>query len=191
MQPIIFTFDGMSDLLVNNPQTADRLNPWSQLIAELTGKKKRTDDEERQLQRLKWEASLYHDPKLGPYLPGIAAWKALVEAARLNRNGKQVERGLSPVTDKMPIEYDGPRDVEGMWNARRFVDTRDAVPAGKRVIAVRAKFPVAWSVRLEAMFDPDQVNERDLKSFAELAGRIVGIGTYRQRFGRFTASVQV
>jgi hypothetical protein len=130
MQPIIFTFDGMSDLLVNNPQTADRLNPWSQLIAELTGKKKR-------------------------------------------------------------IEYDGPRDVEGMWNARRFVDTRDAVPAGKRVIAVRAKFPVAWSVRLEAMFDPDQVNERDLKSFAELAGRIVGIGTYRQRFGRFTASVQV
>jgi hypothetical protein len=78
-----------------------------------------------------------------------------------------------------------------MWNARRFVDTRDAVPAGKRVIAVRAKFPVAWSVRLEAMFDPDQVNERDLKSFAELAGRIVGIGTYRQRFGRFTASVQV
>jgi hypothetical protein len=70
MQPIIFTFDGMSDLLVNNPQTADRLNPWSQLIAELTGKKKRTDDEERQLQRLKWEASPVPRPQARAVLAG-------------------------------------------------------------------------------------------------------------------------
>lgn len=191
MQPILITLKGTSDLLVNNPQTADRLNAWSQLIAELTGKKKRTDDEERQLQRLKWEASLYHDKELGPYLPGIAAWKAIVEAARISRSGKQVERGLSATTDKMPVEYDGPRDIEGMWNAKRFVDTRDAVPAGKRVIAVRGKFPLDWSVKLGGLFDPSLVNERDLKSFAELAGRIVGLGTYRQRFGRFTASVEV
>jgi hypothetical protein len=74
---------------------------------------------------------------------------------------------------------------------RRFVDTRDAVPAGKRVIAVRAQVPAGGRCASRRMFDPEQVNERDLKSFAELAGRIVGIGTYRQRFGRFTASVQV
>lgn len=190
MQPITFVLTGTSPLLVNNPQTADRLNPWTQLIAELTGKKKRTDDEERQLQRLKWEAALYHEPDVGPYLPGIAAWKSLLEASRLTRQGKTVERGLIPVTDKMPIEYDGPRDVEGMWGAKRFVDVRDAVPAGKRVIAVRPKFQ-PWKLRFEAMFDPEQVNERDLKSFAEAAGRMIGIGTYRQRFGRFTAQVQV
>jgi hypothetical protein len=191
MQPIVFTLRGTAPLMVNNPQTADRLNEWSQLIGELTGNKKRTDDEERQLQRLKWEASLYHDPDLGPYLPGIAAWKAIVEAGRVSRKGKQVERGLSPLTDKMPIRYDGPRDKEGMWAANRYADKRDAVPAGKRVMAVRGYFPLDWSVTLEAMFDRALVNERDLASFAELAGKIIGIGTYRQRFGRFTAEVKV
>jgi hypothetical protein len=191
MQPIAFILNGTSPLLINNPQTADRLNDWSQKIAELTGIKKRTDDEERQLQRLKWQASLYHEPEIGPYLPGVAAWKAIVEAARLSRKGKQVERGLTPLTDLMPIEYAGPRDIEGMWDAGIYVDKRDAVPAGKRVMAVRARFPLDWAVRFEALFAPELVNERDLKSFADLAGRIIGIGTYRQRFGRFTAQVQV
>lgn len=191
MQPIVFTFNGTCDLLVNNPQTADKLNAWTQLIAELTGKKKRSDEEERQLQRLKWEASLYHDKELGPYLPGVAAWKSIIEAARISRSGKDVERGLVPVTDQMPIQYDGPRDIEGMWNAGRYKDVRDANPAKAKIMVARGKFPLDWSVTFEALFDPEMVNERDLRGFAQLAGRIIGIGTYRMRYGRFTATVQV
>lgn len=188
MEMITYTFTGTCPLLVNNPQTADPLHPYAQLLKELTGKRNKSDDDHRQIQRLKWEASLYMDDELGPYLPGTMAWKSIYEAAKLSKQGRAIERGLEIVSHTMPILYEGPRDVEGMWNAKVFLDVRDGALMGKRVMAARGIFR-DWRVKFQAAFSPELLNPRDLKSFAEMAGKMIGIGTYRRRFGRFSVSI--
>lgn len=187
MEMLTFTFKGTCPLLVNNPQTANPLHPYTQLLKELTSKRVKTDDDHRQIQRLKWEASLYLDDEIGPYLPGTMAWKSIYEAAKLSRQGKAVERGLEIISHTMPIEYDGPRDVEGMWDAKVFLDVRDGMLNGSRVMAARAIFR-EWMIRFQGAFSPEILNMRDLKTFADIAGKMVGIGTYRRRYGRFTVS---
>jgi hypothetical protein len=87
----------------------------------------------------------------------------------------------------MPIEYDGPRDIENMWKARRFLDVRDANASGRRIMAARAVFR-DWRLVFEAMFAPEIINERDIRMFAEMAGRMIGVGTYRRLFGRFSVA---
>jgi hypothetical protein len=187
VQQVEFVLTGTSPILVSNPRTANPLDAYTQLIKEVTGKRKRTDDDERQLQRLKWEASLYFDPKVGPYLPSVYAWRSIHEAAKMSKQGKQIERGLIALTDTMPIEYEGPRELDPMWATNRFVDVRDANASGRRIMAVRARFN-EWRVKFQAAFSPELLNERDLKGYAEAAGRMIGIGTYRRVYGRFAVS---
>lgn len=185
MQIIKFRLTGTCPLMVNNPQTVNPFNVWTKQIKAITDKRKKTDQDNTDLMRLKWMAALYHDEQLGPYLPAICVWRALLDAARISRAGKTIERGVQQVGDRLPILYNGPRDPEKMYESAIYVDIRDASPGGKRVTAVRPIFP-QWAVETELMFDPNQASERDLTAFMELAGRVCGVGTYRRLHGRFS-----
>jgi len=188
LQYIKFRLTGTCPLMVNNPQTVNPFNVWTKQMKAITDKRKKTDEDNHELMRLKWMAGLYIDPAIGPFLPSICVWRALLDAARISRSGKMIERGVQCVGDKLPILYRGPRNPDEMYESGVYVDVRDASPGGKRVTAVRPIFP-EWKVEPEMMFDPNQVSERDIVTFMELAGRVSGVGTYRRIYGRFTSEV--
>ena len=184
MDQITLQLTGIQPLMVNNPQTVNPFNEFTKQIKELTGKRKRTDQDESDLMKLKWFAALYYDQKVGPFLPAICVWRSLQDAAKLSRAGKMIERGLHMLSDRVPIVYRGSRDPEEMYSNKVYVDIRDAAPGGKRITAVRPIFP-EWSVEVSFLYDSTTLNRRDLLSYAELAGRVIGVGTYRRLFGRF------
>lgn len=187
MEQIGLRLKGSNLLMVNNPQTVNPFNTFTKQIKELTGKKRRTDQDEHDLMRIKWRAALYYDEDVGPYLPSVQVLESIRSAAKISRQGLTIGRGLHTLGDKTPILYRGPRDPDLMYEDERFVDIRDASPSGKRVTAVRPVFR-DWAIEVNFLLDPEHLNRRDLLAFADLAGKVIGIGTYRKIFGRYECS---
>lgn len=179
---------GTAPLMVCNEQTADRLNPMAKKIAELSSKRNRSDEDEMEMRRRKWLASLYYDEEIGPFLPTLHLWRSIQDAARRSKQGLTIERGLFIEAQQMPIQYDGPRDLETMWSDGRFVDMRTAVAQRQRIVAVRGIFP-DWSLSTNMTVDTNELNISDLQSLVSRAGKSVGVGTYRKMFGRFLGEV--
>jgi hypothetical protein len=184
MQAIEFRLTGTSALMMNNPQTVNPFNEYTLQMKEITDKRKRSDEDLRDLLKLKFMAALYWDAALGPYLPMISVWRSFHEAAKLSRSGKVIERGLHTGRDMTAVEYPGPRKPAELYADPSFVDVRDASPSGKRVTACRPIFK-QWSLVAPFLYEESLLNKRDLIAFATLAGQLIGVGTYRQRFGRF------
>lgn len=188
MDAIEFRLTGTSPLMMNNPQTVNPFNPYTLQMKEITDKRKRSDEDQRDLLKIKFMAALYYEEKIGPYLPMISVWRSIHEAAKISRAGKTIERGLHTGQEMAAVEYAGPRKPEELYADPNFVDVRDASPAGKRVTACRPMFKT-WALTAPFLFEETLINERDLVSFATLAGKLVGVGTYRQRFGRYEIAV--
>jgi hypothetical protein len=47
-----------------------------------------------------------------------------------------------------------------------------------------------WNLEATAHFDPDVLNLRDIEEVAADAGKLVGIGDWRPKHGRFSAGIR-
>jgi hypothetical protein len=190
----IISFDlvGTTPLMVNSPRGVDPRDEIGKQIKLITDKGKRMTDEDQELVlRLKFEQSLYFDDQLGPYLPAYNVVTSIMKAAGLSRSGKKIERGVYVMgNERLPILYKGPRDIQSMWNGG-FADIRPVKPSGAgTVLGCRALFR-DWKITdVSVMLDLSQIDPRAFCGFLSLAGQIMGVGTYRRRFGRFAAWVE-
>lgn len=174
--------DGEDPLIVHNGLLADREYEWTKAMAPLTSKRKKTDDDHLAIAALEWRGSLYYDEELGPYLPGDNVRRCLLDAARLTKEGKNIERGVLAVSRRNPLIYDGPRDPEVMWKDPRFVHRAIVKVSTSKVVRTRPKF-VGWSAQVEVSYDSEVIEGRDLLRIAISAGRFIGIGDGRPFYG--------
>jgi hypothetical protein len=178
--------DGDEALIMHNGLLADRDYEWTKLLAPLTGKRKKTDEDHAEVARLEWRGGLYYDDELGPYLPGDNVRRALLDAARLSKEGKRIERGLLRVSRKNRLDYNGPRDPDAMWEDPRFRHRAMVKVSTSKVARTRPKF-VGWSATVTIDYDSAVLDGRDLFRIAQAAGQFIGIGDGRPFYGgRFT-----
>lgn len=178
---------GTAPLLCHNIRLADPLDPIVRAIKEISGKRKKTDEDLQRIERLEFEGGLYLDEN-GPTLPGASIEKCIVEGARVTKQGKQVERGLIVTEMEVPLQYDGPRDVEGLWADSQFRSRLSVKVGMARVMRCRPMFS-EWALELTATVDPGQLNLDSLQAIMGDAGSMVGLGDYRPRYGRFVGTV--
>lgn len=182
-----FTFTGRAPLLMNAPTLLDPFAPITRELQALTTKKSsaRTADEHMSIAKLSWRASLYHDEKLGPYLPGASVKAALAGASTRWRLGGVLKRSLIVVEHKVSLQYDGPRDVESLWDEgyRDVRAVRNAGISGSQVPRVRPCFE-DWKLISTIAYDPQELDVDRLWRIGERAG-ILCIGDYRPEFGAF------
>lgn len=182
---------GTSPLMVNSPRGIDPRDPIGKQIKLITDKgADMTDEDQEMVLRLKFEQSLYWEKEIGPYLPAYNIITSFQKAAGLTRKGQTIVRGVHLISsDQRPIEYDGPREIDPMWDAG-YADVRPVKPRNAgAVLGSRAMFKV-WKISgLEVMLDLEQINRRNFLGFAALAGKVMGVGTYRRRYGRFAVWV--
>ncbi len=186
---------GTRALLMHNVRLASPLDPFAKEMARLNKAKpssKRTDEDRLELARIEFEGGLYIDPDLGPYIPGSWIFKSLLEAARSGRRGKKIEGGLTVVEMVHPIIYRGPRDVDGMWGKdgeSEFVDFRTVRVGQVKVDRCRPIFR-QWSFEADLMLDPTVIDAHEVGDIADIAGRLIGMGDYRQQYGRYDATIE-
>lgn len=188
MEQITLHITGVAPLLMHRPMTVNTLDPLSIELRQYTKKRTKTEDDHKTINRLDWEAGLYHDPELGPYLPAVNMEKCLEDAGKITKQGTTIKRAVVAATDKLPVQYRGPRGVNGrgtqeLWDAN-LKDIRVVGNQKNRLMRCRPMFP-AWSLDVPLYLELSLMDERDLRAIAQRAGLMVGLGDYRPRFGRF------
>ena len=182
--------EGVGPMLQHNERLANPFDPITRQLKAITSKRKKTDEDLAACAALEFEGGLYFDPDLGPYLPTYNLKRSFVEGARINKLGKHVERAFVPLVQDAPLQYTGPRTVEGLYAAPgdRFVDRRMAKVSTSKVLRVRPRFE-NWAVEFSAYIDGQVMTPEDLQRVATDAGLMVGVGDFRQRYGRYTVTI--
>lgn len=183
------TLVGETPLLMSSGEV-DRESDLYREYESLAGQRAKTIEQKAQLRELEWHTRIYFDEELGPYIPGKNIKEMLRSAATKWKLGESVKRSLVVPDYRIPLIYDGPRDLKGLWDAE-FRYTAMVANAGAskgRVDRTRPCFD-EWSLSCEVAFDTDELDE---DSFVKIVQRSVkyGLGDYRPEFGAFTASTE-
>lgn len=192
---VTFHLEGRTPLLMHNPQMVDPEFEINRQIKALTTKRKKTLDDLRQIERLEWYGGLYlanGNGHGGQVLvqPTAKVRKCLINAGRILKLGKMIERSLSFASLDVPLQYEGPKDIDALWADRRFQSRLAVGISGKRVMRVRPQF-FPWALTLDGLFVEDAgLNLDELVRIVELAGVSEGLGDNRvNSYGRFIGTV--
>lgn len=183
------TLTSAAPLLMHSSRLANPLDPATKALKKVTGKQKKTDDDHEEIARLEHAASLYWDDDAGPYLPSDNIWRCLYDAAKKSKMGPRIKEGIVFPEEVNPISYTGPRTIDGLWkdgNHRLVVSAKVGM---QRVMRCRPMFR-EWKADAEGILDPNVLDLADLITIADTAGVVIGIGDWRPRYGRFTATVE-
>lgn len=181
------TFTGTAPLLMHNSRLANPLDPATKAVKKYTSKRNKTDEDYEHLARLEFTGGLYLDSDAGPYIPGENIMRCLVDGAKLTKHGVKVTRGVFIKTDVNPLAFDGPRTDDGLW-AAGYRHMASVKVGTQRVMRCRPWFP-DWKVQADGVLDPAVLELEDLTTISGNAGSLIGLGDWRPRFGRFTATV--
>jgi hypothetical protein len=189
MEQLSLKLTGTSPLLMQAETLANPLHELTKAHKAVSGKRKKSEDDHLWLMQSEWSASMYFDKELGPYLPAQNVEACIAEAGKINRLGKTIKQAVYVVEDRIPLKYDGPRTKEELWKCgNKFADVRGVSVSGKKIMRCRPVF-LQWSLAFTLTFMEDVIDRHDLIRAIEEAGRRIGIGTYRPRFGRFDMEV--
>lgn len=178
---------GNAPLILHNGQLANPLNRYAKRLKEISGKRKKTDDDHAKMARIEFEGSLYLDTEKRPCVPSVNIQAAIVKGAMLEKCGPQAKSGVFVLGDSYPIKHPGPDDVEGLWdNGEGEAVLSSLVKVGQAKV-VRTR-PIFHKWRLDGVqieVAEDVVSIPDLKRWAEAAGRVRALGDWRPTHGRF------
>lgn len=188
---IRITLTGQTPLLMHNDRLVDPLDPHTRELRRLTKITNPTDEILEERYRAEFMGAIRWSEDSGPHLLGTQIHKSIVQAARLSKGGKSVERGLIMLPDsvEVPLHYDGPMDPDDLWKAGFYY--RCSVGVGqKRVMRTRPRFR-QWGAEAEFELLEDLLNPDALTDYADTAGRVIGVGDGRIiGFGRYAAKVE-
>lgn len=185
MENIKFKISGTAPIMMHRDTLANPLNPLTKAHKEMTGKRKKTDEDHELIALSEWKASVYHDEAEGPYIPGIAVESMLVEAAKLQKLGKTFTRGVMVMEEICPLKYSGPRGLKELIGNPEFTDCRSVRVQLAKVMRYRPIFR-HWSADVTVAFNPELTNAADVIKAMKDGGDMIGLLDYRPRFGRFT-----
>jgi hypothetical protein len=195
---VLLQLQGQEALVPHNERTQDPLDPFTQAIAAISGKRKKTEADYWDLAKLEFEAGLYTDPPIeapgtangnSPGIPAMNIFRCLQDGATRMRRGKDVPRGIRPAKPFAELVYDGPRDIEGMWSEyQEFSIRKGVVVSGRRVTRTRPLFK-QWAAFLPIVVDPTIWNVPDLALAWKNAGQYAGLGDMRPIYGQFEGTL--
>jgi hypothetical protein len=183
---------GVSPLLCHNGQTADPRNTYAKAMKAVSSKRKKTDADFDELARLEWLAGIYRSAD-DLVIPDYVIESAMIAGAKKSKRGPQAKCGLF-FTEHALLEFDGKPDainddtLAGMFESGDFTHTIGVRVGMAKVMRTRPIFR-NWSCIAMAQYDPDVLNLRDIEEIAADAGKLVGIGDWRPKHGRFFAEV--
>lgn len=183
------TLTGTSPLLMHNPRMVDPDFDLNREIKKLTSKRKKTDSDLKDIERLEWYGGLFEENGI-IVQPANKVRKCLINTAKIRKLGKHIERAVVMTDRIVPLEYEGPRDIEQLFADKRFHSRLSVRVGTSRVMRVRPQF-FPWAMTVHGLFIEDAgINFDDLRDLATLAGRAEGIGDNRVNgYGRFSAEM--
>jgi hypothetical protein len=184
MKQSVFTIKGTTPLMMHNERLANPFDPITKQMKALTGKRKKTEDDLLDIAKLEWRGGIYWDEKVGVHVPGYNIHMTIVGGGKMHKLGTLIKRAVLIDEDKVELKFDGPKSLDALSADSRFVDIRSVKVGTSKVSRCRPIFP-EWELSFTALYDENSLQADELRRCVEDAGRMVGLGEYRPRFGRF------
>jgi len=184
LQHLSVSIVGVSPLLLHNGQTADPTNKFARQMKEISGKRKKTDEDYAEMSRIEWHAGLYVNGEQKIIMPSTCIEACVYDGAKKSKLGKAFKSAVFVDSDAVldiGKKYDKASDL---WADDQYRDVRGVRIGTSRVMRTRPIF-YKWSMEFVLAFDDEQVNESDVSRAIEDAGSKVGLGDFRPRYGRF------
>lgn len=193
-----FRIEGVTPLLMHNGDLSNPMNPVVRLMREITGKRKKTDEDIELLAKLEWIGGLYLtekpridlegyniaiDGKGKPCIPDSVLESALIAGAKKFKLGVQAKAGIR-INGDFPIKFGESKTLSELFCDPSYMDTRRVKVQQSAIMRTRPIFK-DWSVDFELEFLPDVLNPNQVKEILETTGKIVGLGDYRPKYGQF------
>ncbi len=182
-QQLKFRVRGVAPLLMHNGQLSNPLNQFSKAAKKISGKRQKTDEDYAELARIGFLGGLYTNKEGQPVLPGELIEATIVGGATKKKKGK-VAKAAVIVEGNALLKYKGPKTADKLVEDESFRNSASVKIGQARVIRTRPQFD-KWECEFTVHYLPDQVDAEDVKEWVEIAGRIVGFGDWRPRYGRF------
>jgi len=189
---------GPSLLMVHNERLADRLDEFTRAIAAISKKRNKTEADEEEIGRLEFYGGLYTTPQIPSpadlngqriSMPSWNILRCLQAGATPQKRGKDVLRGVFPLADSVPLEFDGPDDIVGRWKEGYYLRKTVGVQRS-RTVRTRAIFD-SWKFTLPVEVDPNVFDVHTIRAAWEYSGAYVGMAEMRPIHGRFKGTVEV
>ena len=186
------TVRGTTPIIMHNGAAGlDTRSPANLEKAEIARKRgtNRTASDDARLAELETQTALYLDASGAPTLPEAALRACIETGARKLKQGPQVREGLIVAAVKS-FDYDKDRygtTLKELMKSAQF--TVPVVVQRNRILRTRAKFD-DWSCTFQVEVDDELVDQGQLATWLDIAGRRIGLGDWRPEksghYGRFT-----
>lgn len=189
MEQLKVTLTGVSPLMMHSSVLSNPMHPLTKEHKALTSKRKKTDEDHEAIAKSEWTASMYMDPQMGPYIPAMNIEATIMNGAKQQKLGTKFKSSVMVLEDKVPLQYNGPRNFEGLWGNPNHVDLRGVKVMAARIQRCRPVFP-EWKVQFTLAYNPAVLDKRDIQKAVEDSGVLVGLCEGRPRFGKFTVDIK-
>lgn len=177
------TVKGITPCIMHNGQTASPLNKFAKLMKEVSGKRKKTDEDYEAMARIELEAAFYVDSQGRPCWPGENIEGGFCEASRKLKLGKVAKAAV--ICDGLwPIIHSGPKGYREIMDDPNYVDCRSVRIQSSRVMRTRPIFR-DWALKFDLHFNEELLNPADIRQILDIFGDQVGLSDFRPKFGRF------
>jgi len=195
------TDEGGSPLIMHNERLSDPLDPITRELAAVTSKRKKTEADHEEQARIEFYGGLYTDPPIVSVetiddyegrvvLPAWNIFRSLQDGAKQIKRGRDILRGVIPLAEYVPLEYEGPEHPVELWQAGGFFLRKGVGVGQSKVMRTRPIF-TDWRAELEIEVDANVLDGDTLAECWRRAGVYAGLGDMRPVYGRFTANVVV
>lgn len=190
MQQITLALVGLKPMLQHNGRLANPLDGYTRALKTISGRRRKTDSDIVEMMQIEARGSAYEteDGLLG--IPTAAVWRCIQQAATAFKLGKDIERGLLADDVVEPITINGQT-----WSVDKYLEREDAIDfrsvriSSSRTMRARVRVPRDWSSTHTMELDEEVIDLRNLQPVFERAGRYIGLGDWRPRFGTFALEI--
>ena len=141
-----------------------------------------------------WKESLYVSEKGEIYQPANHFELAMVKAATnfkvTGKRGKSYKDLVSANVvidpERIPFGIVAPDQLDTDADKPLYLDLRPVVIQRARVVRIRPAFKPGWELEFVINVLDDELPANMLQDILVLAGKTVGVGDYRPKFGRFS-----
>ena len=184
MKSIKVKLSGSSPLLMHSDRFANPLDALTKAHKEMTGKRKKTDDDFIAIAKSEFIGGCYWNEDTGFFIPSQNLDSCLIAAAKLQKLGVKFKQGIVVLEDELPLDGFKNMTPEKLWENTKNVDARGVKVGMAKIMRYRPIFR-NWSLSATVMVNEDVVNLNEVKKALVDAGALIGLGDYRPRFGRF------
>ena len=189
MKNLKVTWKGTTPLIMHSCQCVNPLHPIAKELKKYTSKRKKTEDDLMKISDLEWESGAYWKDGLGLYIPAENVEATLVNGAKVNKKGKDIQKYCTVTDLYIPFWYGEDLTKEELIANYEYRDTRAMTVNRAKVMRTRPRFD-QWKIVFSMNYDDEKIDISDIVNAMEYAGSYVGLCDSRPKYGKFVAIIE-